>query len=232
MKTCEAILTVCLQRRIRLKADHPNQSAAQHIRQGKALWSTWQIDSVRPLRPSHGKTHILLGVEVASGLSMATAVSTATGDQTLQALSKKMTGWTAIIVLSLLATGATSDFEDEQGLDDSVVVKMIVGFTRIMNLTSVTHKGAFKEDRDRLFAKACSDRTRGNSFKLKEGRFRLDVRKKFFTMRVVRHWKSLSRGAEDAPSFNVFSQVGWGFEQPGLVKDVPVRGKAGWTKGL
>ncbi|KFR14854.1 hypothetical protein N306_07553, partial [Opisthocomus hoazin] len=43
-----------------------------------------------------------------------------------------------------------------------------------------------------------------NGSKLKEGRFRLDIRKKFFTMRVVKHWHRLSREFVDAPSLKVF----------------------------
>ena len=40
-------------------------------------------------------------------------------------------------------------------------------------------KGAYKKDKYRLFSRACCDRTRGRDFKLKEGRFRLDIRKVF-----------------------------------------------------
>ncbi|KFO54615.1 hypothetical protein N302_13681, partial [Corvus brachyrhynchos] len=42
-----------------------------------------------------------------------------------------------------------------------------------------------------------------NGFKLKEGRFTLDFRKKLFTVRVVRHWKRLPREIVDAPSLGV-----------------------------
>ena len=65
-------------------------------------------------------------------------------------------------------------------------------------------KGAYKKAGKQLFIRACSDRMRENGFKLEEGRFRLDMRKKIFTVRPVRHWNRLPSKVVDAPSLEAF----------------------------
>jgi len=72
-------------------------------------------------------------------------------------------------------------------------------------LTSFYLKGAYRKDGEGLFTRVGSDRTRGNGCKSKEGRFRLEIRKKFFTMRVVKHWNRLPREAVASRSLEVFN---------------------------
>ena len=50
----------------------------------------------------------------------------------------------------------------------------------------------------------CSDRTRGNGFKLEEGRLSLAITKKFFTVKMVRHWSRLPSDVLNAPSLEAF----------------------------
>ncbi|KAK4828534.1 hypothetical protein QYF61_027210, partial [Mycteria americana] len=69
-------------------------------------------------------------------------------------------------------------------------------------------KGAYKKDGDKLFSRACCDRTRGNGFKLKEGTFsRLGIRKTFFFFynEGGKHWNRLPRKVVDAPSLETLT---------------------------
>jgi len=66
------------------------------------------------------------------------------------------------------------------------------------------HEGGLQENWERLFIKADSDRERGNGIMLNKGTFSLGIRKKVFTVRVVRHGNRLAIEVVNAQSLEAF----------------------------
>ena len=86
-------------------------------------------------------------------------------------------------------------------------------------------KEAYKQEGIRLFARVDNVRTKGSGFKLREGRFRLDMRGKYYESGEV-----LEQAAQRVCGYpipeSVHDQVGWSPGQPGLVLDMEIGGPA------